>query len=193
MSEITPSNVLADAFPKLTDYVRGTSLLLPHNMAYDEWAALGAWLEAAEVELKRNYDLVRCLRGDWWNYGTQAYGHTKAQQAQSMWGVSALTVANDASALRRVHSSAREVSGATFGQLEAVRFAEPTRQAAIIIDAVTNDLPPSEVERMAKGIDRPEWERGRLLAKMRNAYNDLDATGRDEWHRWYLKVRRLDA
>ena len=191
----TPStaNVLAAASPDLAKYVRGTQLFLPHDLSYAAWDDLGEWLQAALVELERNASLVRCLRADWWNYGTHAYGQVKAAQARSMFGVSALTIANDASELRRVEPDARQVDGATFGQLAAVRHAEPRNQAAIIIDAVANDYAPSEVERIAKNIDREEWRRGRLLAQMRNAYNDLDDPGREDFHKWYLKVRRLDA
>lgn len=194
--ESTPqaANVLAAASPKLARYVRGTQLLLPHGFTYKDWDDLGDWLEVARLELERNASLVRCLRADWWNYGTQTYGQTKAAQARSMYGVSALTIANDASELRRVDPDARVIDGATFSQLAAVRHAEPAAQAGIIADAVANGMPASEVERIARGVkDREEWRRGRLLAGMRNAYNELDAEGRDEWHKWYLKVRKLDG
>lgn len=194
-NEQTPqaASVLVAAAPRLADYVRGTQLLLPHGFTYDEWDDLGDWLEAARVELERNSSIVRCLRADWWNYGTQVYGHTKAAQARSMFGVSALTIANDASEMRRVEPEARNVAGATFGQLAAVRHAEPSAQAALIADAVANDYTPGEVERIAKNIDREEWRRGRLLATMRNAYNEMDHEGREAFHSWYLKVRRLDG
>lgn len=194
METPTVANVLVAAAPGLANYVRGTQLLLPHDLSYEAWDDLGAWLEAARVELDRNTQLVRCLRADWWNYGTHAYGQNKAAQARSMFGVSALTIANDASELRRVESEARDVSGATYSQLAAVRHAEPHEQAAIIREAVENNLPATEVERMARGVhDREAWRRGRLLANMRNAYNDLDAEGREDFHKWYLKVRRLDG
>lgn len=194
MAELTPqTNVLAVASPELARYVRGTQLLLPHDVTYEEWDSLGEWLETARLTLERNSDLVRCLRADWWNFGTHAYGQNKAAQARSMFGVSALTVANDASEIRRVEPAAREVDGATFGQLAAVRHADSDRQAHILREAVHNGYAPSEVERIAKNVDRAEWERGRLLAKMRNSYNDLDSEGRAEFHKWYSKVRRLDG
>lgn len=192
-TENTPqaANVLAAASPKLSKYMRGTSLLLPHGLTYKDWDDLGDWLKAAGEELERNSNLVRCLRADWWNYGSQVYGHNRAAQARAMHGVSALTIANDASEMKRVTPAAREVAGATYSQLAAVRYAEPHKQAAIIIEAVANDLPASEVERMARGVaDREEWRRGRLLATMRNAYNELDAEGREQWAAWYGKVSK---
>lgn len=194
MAEITPqSNVLAVASPRLARYMRGTQLLLPHGLTFRDWDDLGDWLKVAADEIERNASLLRCLRADWWDYGTTIYGHIKAAQARSMFGVSALTIANDASELRHVTPEARQVPGVTFSQLAAVRHAAPGLQAEIILDAVVNDMPASEVERRARNVDREEWKRGRLLTTMRNAYNDMDAPGREDFHKWYLKVRRLDG
>jgi DNA modification methylase len=53
-----------------------TSLVLPENLTFDEWSAVGAGLD-------RMAKAVMWWVGDWWRYGEHAYGERAAQALQS--------------------------------------------------------------------------------------------------------------
>lgn len=182
-------NVLVAADGNLAQYIIRNRLVLPHDLSFTEWDSCGCWLAQAHNTLEQSVTLIRLFRADWWTFGKGRYKR-RAYQARAMFGVSAETVANDASEVVNVADACRDVEGATFEQMAGVRYAPADVQPDLLRKAVAEGWSRDEVARNAKGKPEGEWQRSKLLSKMQNAYNALDDDGRDEFHNWYTRVRK---
>lgn len=127
--------------------VTSTSLELPEDMPYEQYAALG-------VALSRAYRTVNWMLADWINFGERVYGEKYAQAVDET-GLHPGTLMNYASIARRVPRE-RRVAGVAFG-----------------IHAEVASLPPKEQTEWLEKAKANDWKRDDLRAELRPQPKDL--------------------
>jgi len=118
-----------------------TALLLPADLAIEDWVAIGDALQRYEANLP-------WLLGDWWHFGAHKYGERVKAVAKGVFGFSFGTLANYGHVAGRVKPSLRN---------EALTFWHHYQVAS---------LEPSDQKRWLKRAARFKWSAMQLRAKI---------------------------
>ena len=122
--------------------ITDTALVLPPDMPYERYEALGAFLGTV-------YRTAQFMLGDWINYGEKTYKDERYLQAAGVTGLSEQTLMNYASICKRVPRSRRR------------------RGLGITTHDVVASLPPAEQEEWLRQAASNGWTRAELREHVR--------------------------